>query len=161
MEKYSSVLAFSRAEVDRVFDEFVEYSLLEDSSIPQSVWDSAKETVEDETFIHMDVIWAFLSNMKTPDGCALRFPCLSKVCRLILLLPHSNAAKERVFSMIRLNKTPYRSSLGLDGTLSSILTIKLHNPDPCHNFEPSKSMLKNAKKATWEYNQKHSTKSKQ
>ena len=22
------------------------------------------------------------------------------------------------------------------------MTIKLHNPDPCHNFEPSKSMLK-------------------
>lgn len=85
MEKYSSVLAFSRAKVDRVFDEFVEYSLLEDSSFPQSVWDSAKKTVEDETFIRMDVIWVFLSNMKTPDGCALQFPCLSKVCRLTTL----------------------------------------------------------------------------
>ena len=110
--------------------------------------------------------------MKTPDGCKLRFPNLSKVARLILVLPHSNAGEERVFlvlphsnageervfSLIRLYKTPYRSSLGLDGTLSSILTVKLHNPEPCYTFEPSKEMLKNSKKATWQYNQKHPSK---
>lgn len=41
----------------------------------------------------------------------------------------SSAAEERVFSLVRLNKTPYRSSLSLNGTLSSILTVKLHNPE--------------------------------
>ena len=51
-----------------------------------------------------------------------------------------HAGEERVFSLIRLNKTPYRSSLGLDGTLSSILTVKLHNPEPCYAFEPSQKV---------------------
>ena len=106
----------------------------------------------------MDVILGFISLMKTPDGCKLRFPHLSRIARLILLLPHSNTGEERVLSLIRLNKTPYRSSLGLDGTLSSILTIKLHNPEPCYTFEPSNQMLKNSKKATWQYNQEHSSK---
>ena len=160
IERYSSVLGFSSSEQNAVFDEFVEYVLLEERDIPQSVWESAKESLEDEkqTFVRMDVIWAFLSSMKTPDGCNLRFPNLSKVARLILLLPHSNAGEERVFSLIRLNKTPYRSSLGLDGTLSSILTVKLHNPEPCYTFEPSKEMLKSSKKATFLYNQKHPSK---
>lgn len=157
MEHYSDVLAFSGPEQNALFDEFVDFMLLEEKDIPQSVWESAKESLEDDsegkqTFIRMDVIWAFLSLMKTPDGCKLRFPNLSKVARLILVLPHSNAGEEQVFSLIRLNKTPYRSSLGLDGTLSSILTVKLHNPEPCYTFEPSKEMLKNSKKATWQYN---------
>ena len=102
----------------------------------------------------MDVIWAFLGSMKTSNGCSLRFPNLSRVARLIWVLPHSNTGEERVFSIIRFNKTPYCSSLGLDGTLSSILTIKLHNVEPCYALEPSNEMLK----ATWQYNQKHSSK---
>ena len=141
----------------------MDYQLLEEENIPQSVWESAKEYLEDDLegkqiFIRMDVVWAFLSSMKTSNCCTLRFPNLSRVARLIFVLPHSYAGEERVFSIIRLNKTPYRSSLGLDGTLSSILTIKLHNPEPCYAFEPSNEMLKNSKKATWQYNQKHSSK---
>ena len=63
--------------------------------------------------------------MKTGDNCNLRFPCLSAIAGLVLTLPHSNAGEERVFSLVRLNKTPYRSCLGVDGTLSSILTVKM------------------------------------
>ena len=65
----------------------------------------------------MDIIWAYLSRRKSPDGCSLRFPNLAKIAQLILVLPHSNAGEERIFSMVRLNKT-YRSRLSLDGTLS-------------------------------------------
>ena len=54
--------------------------------------------------------------------------------------------------MVRLNKTPYRSSLNLDGTLSSILTVKLHNPELCYKFKPSTDMLEKSKMATWQYN---------
>ena len=42
----------------------------------------------------------------------------------VLVVPHSNASEERVFSMVRNNKTPFRPSLGLDGTLQSILQVK-------------------------------------
>ena len=87
-----------------------------------------------------DVIWAFLSTKKTGDGCKLKFSNLSKVAKLVLTLPHSNAGEEWVFRLVRLNKTPYRSSLGLDGTLSSILTVKLHNLEKCSWKNPRRQL---------------------
>ena len=72
---------------DEIFDEFVAFQLLVSSDIPQSVWESAKEKMENEV-VRMDKIWAFfLSTMKTGDGCNLRFPQLSKVAKLVLTLP--------------------------------------------------------------------------
>ena len=47
-----------------------------------------------QVFIRIDVIWAFLSLMKTSNGCSLRFLNLSRVARLIWVLPHSNAGVE-------------------------------------------------------------------
>ena len=153
MQCYQSMLALGPSIGDQVFDEFVGFQLLEDGDIPQSVWESATELLEenspkDQAFVRMDVIWAFLSSMKAGDGYSLKFPHLSRIARLVLVLPHSNAGEEHVFSLIRLNKTPYRSSLGLDSTLSSILTVKLHNPEPCYKFETYSDMLSKSKKVT-------------
>ena len=78
---------------------------------------------------------------------------------LVLVLPHSNAAEERVFSMVTKNETAFRPSLKLDGTLSSILTIKLANPEPCFKYEPTSAVLETAKRATMEYNRAHSSQS--
>ena len=80
----------------------VDYQLSVEENIPQSVWESAKESLEvnledKQVFIQMNVIWAFLSLMMTSDRCSLRFPNLSRVARLILVLPHSNAGEEQVF----------------------------------------------------------------
>ena len=47
---------------------------------------------------------------------------------------HSNAEEERVFSMVTKNKTKFRPSLKLDGTLASILIIKLPNGFSCTEF---------------------------
>ena len=127
--------------------------------IPTCIWNSATGKLEgdsgEEPFVRMDVIWGFISTIKTGDGCKMKFSLLSRVAKLVLTLPHSNAGEERVFSLVRLNKTPYRSSLDLEGTLSSILTVKMHNPEPCYEFEPSNTMLENSKKATYEYNKEH------
>lgn len=143
--------------MDALNDEFVNYQLLETDDIPPEVWKTAKERKpEDEempSFVKMDVIWAYLGKKKSSDGCGLRFANLAKVAEIVLVIPHSNAGEERVFSLIRLNRTSYRSSLSLDGTLSSILTVKMHNPEPCHKFEPPRCMLESAKKATRLYNQ--------
>ena len=103
-------------------------ALLKSSDIPHEVWKETKGTVEDnegaeevkQPFIHMDKIWAFLAKKKSLDGCRLCFETLAKVADFVLVLSHSNAGEERVFSLIRLNKTSYRSCLSLDGTLSSI-----------------------------------------
>ena len=87
--------------------------------------------------------------MKTSDSYSLRFPRLSAIARLVLTLPHCNAGKDRVFSLIQLNKTSYLLCLDVDGTLSSILTVKMQDIEPCYDFEPSEEMLQKEKKATW------------
>lgn len=92
--------------------------------------------------------------MCSPDG-RLRFSMLGNVAKLVLVLPHSNAEEERLFSMVRKNKTAFRPNLKLDGTLSSVLTIKLACPNPCHEYEPTKSVIEQAKKATRDYNRAH------
>jgi hypothetical protein len=86
----------------------------------------------------MDVIWGYLSSLKLSSGCC-KFGKLSKVAKTVLILPHSNAGEERVFSLVRKNKTPFGPSLQVDST-----------------FEPPKELLISAKKATWNYNKKHS-----
>ena len=48
----------------------------------------------------MDVIWAQLRAI---------LPNLSDVGLTVLTVPHSNAAEERVFSIIRKSKTEFRS----------------------------------------------------
>ncbi|KAK6191362.1 hypothetical protein SNE40_003074 [Patella caerulea] len=105
----------------------------------------------------MDVIWGFLGHMVHAGG-RLRFAKLSAVAKLVLVIPHSNAGEERVFSMVRKNKTDFRNSLSVDGTLMSLLTVKLANPEstPCHRWEPPKDLMKAAKGATMNYNRYHS-----
>jgi len=41
----------------------------------------------------------------------------------------------------------------VDGTLASLLTIKMANKEP--SFEPPADLLARAKKATWNYNKEH------
>ena len=47
----------------------------------------------------MDVIWHYLANLKAVDG-SYRFGHISKVAKLVLIIPHSNAEEERIFSMV-------------------------------------------------------------
>ncbi|CAL8351041.1 unnamed protein product [Boreogadus saida] len=61
---------------------------------------------------------------------------------------HSNA-------VVGLNKTKTRNSLALDGTLSSIMTIKMADLEPCFKWEPPSDVLKASKKATGQYNRAH------
>ena len=53
--------------------------------------------------------------VKVPGTNKLAFNYLFKVAEVILTIPQSNAKEERIFS---LNKTPSRSSLQIEGTLS-------------------------------------------
>ena len=81
-----------------------------------------------------------------------------KVAELILVLPHSNAEEERLFSIVRKNKTESRSSMNLSGTLSSILAMKTSFPEstiPCSRWQPDDALLMKAKEATVQYNKEH------
>lgn len=126
------------------------------SDVPQSVWDKACVCSNDdeEKIFRMDEVWHYLSNLKSSDGMKW-FKMLSQIALLTLIVPHSNADEERVFSMVRKNKTPFRPSLGLDTTLPSLLTVKLATHEPCHKFEPDPTVVARADKVTWEYNKQH------
>lgn len=145
-----------------VQEEFVEYQLLDDNAIPEATWaeaqvmlESDEEEKESSSNFRMDVIWGYFSSLKLSNG-TYKFGRLSKVAKTVLVLPHSNAGEERVFSMIRKNKTSFRPSLQLNSTLSSLITIKMASKD---SFEPPKELFVSAKKATWNYNKKHISKS--
>ena len=87
----------------------------------------------------------FLTDSSQVTGVKL-FQRLATIAKLVLVLPHSNADAERVFLLVGLNKT--RNSLALDGTLSSIMTIKMAGFEPCFKWEPSVAIIK----ATSQYN---------
>ena len=63
-----------------------------------------------------DVLWHYIVKIIVPGACNKRFKLLPQVASLVLVLPHSNAGLEQLFSVLRTNKTDMRSSLKLDGT---------------------------------------------
>ena len=88
--------------------------------------------------------------MNLPRGTTKRFKLLLKVAKIVLVHQHSNAGLERLFSIVRKDKTGSRLCLKLDGTLSSILAMKSMYPEssvPCHRWKPDDSILKAAKSA--------------
>ena len=142
--------------MDALSEEFIAYQLLQDEDIPSHVWDKATVVADDDghEYYRMDILWHHISTLKSLDGRA-RFSRLSKLAMLVLVIPHSNAEEERIFSMVRKNKTAFRPSLDPKGTLSSILRIKLAHTEAAHQFEPNKDVLKEAKTATMLYNHAH------
>ena len=139
--------------LDQLEEEVLAYQGMEKNEIPQYVWDQAA-VYEKETIVYhrMDIIWAYL---RQP------FPLLSKIALSVLTIPHSNAAEERVFSMIKKNKTEFRANLSLSKTLDSIMVIKMNHPEEmvsCYNMKFSEELLKKCKLACHEYNKEHSSK---
>ena len=91
--------------------------------------------------------------MKKPGTNSNKFDLLFKVAEVVMTIPHSNAAEERIFSLINKNKTPTRSSLNADGTLSSLIVVKTHLDNPVE-WQPSATLIDKAKRATKSYNNK-------
>ena len=103
----------------------------------------------------MDVLWYYTANMKTAGSNARRFKLLSKIAEVVLIIPHSNAELERLFSLVKKKKSLERSSMKLDGKLSSILAMKTKYPEsstPCYHWKPTEDILKTSKKAAIHYN---------
>ena len=163
VERFSDLLPFTDVRNQEILHtEFAEFQTLQDSDIPASIWCEAKIQEKDDIdgddiieYYRMDVLWAYLATVKDSVTGQLTFSRLAKVAKLVLTIPHSNADEERVFSLVRQNKTDFRNSLALDGTLASILTVKMSCEEPCYKFEPTSGIIKRSKKVTWEYNKKH------
>ena len=101
-------------------------------------------------------VWAALGELKRGDK--VLFERLSAISRLVLTIPHSNAAVERMFSQTKKNLTDKRGCIDLSTTLNSIMIVK-NTPgcEPCDKVELPKPLLKLAKSATSEYNKQHKT----
>ena len=67
--------------------------------------------------------------MKLPGMNTARFLRITQVANVILTISHSNAGEERVFSVIHKIRRDDRGSLQLQGTLSSLVTVKLNLPE--------------------------------
>ena len=156
VHKYKSVTSINDIDCDTRYDEFIDYQTLSNNEIPNTAYDDAKVvdgTIDEEEVFHyrIDIFWWHLSNLAMPNSSAKRFKYLPKLAEIVLVLPHSNAELERLFSTVRKNKTHSHSFLKLDGTLSSILSMKSKYPEykkPCFKWEPENEIIICAKSAT-------------
>ena len=112
--------------LDQLQEQFLNYQLLSsEAEIPRE----AKAHINDSEE-HPDLLWGFLRGVKKTGTNLIEFDLLFKVAEAVMTIPHSNAGEERIFSLINKNKTPTRSSLKLDGTLSSLVAVKTHIDNP-------------------------------
>ena len=164
LEKFASVSFMDTIKQDNLYEEFVDFRTLSDDDIGQTAWTEAKvidgEDEDGNALLHyrVDVLWYHIAQLKVPETSLCRFKYLPLLAEIVLVIPHSNAGQERLFSVVRKNKTDSRSSLKLDGSLSSILAMKCHNPEavtPCYKWRPDEDLLQKSKKATKVYNDKH------
>ena len=106
--------------------------------------------------LKLDSLWSFIRQMNDHAENALLFPRLWKVVRFILTIPHSNAGEERVFSIVRKNKTCFRPRLDPEETLARIVTVKLAmESESVETFNIPQEVLTAAKSATYKYKLSH------
>ena len=128
----------------------MEYPAMVKGDVPKYIWDEAfvKDTSRSDHY-RMDMVWRYLRQ---------RFPSLSEITLAILVVPHSNAADKKVFSMIRKNKTEFRSRLDWSKSLNSVMRVKIGlQEQPRYRWKPDKELLKKCKSACKEYHRPHSS----
>ena len=126
--RYPALLPTSAPQIEMMQEECIECQQLDDSDIPDSVWEEAKLKDDSDqvsaSTCRMDVIWGHLLTLKLPNG-TLKFDRINKVPKTVLVLAHSYAGEEKIFSLVRKNKTTSQQSLQVNITLASLLTIKM------------------------------------
>ena len=133
LRRFSQLLPSEHA--DEVYDEFRLYQSL--PAIPPEIDTSQLYEDEERTHIRADLLWHRLEHLRDVNG-KLKFGLLANVAKLVLILPHSNADEEQVFSMVRKNKTAFCANLSLDTTLPSILHCKVNcfSHIKCYEYHP-------------------------
>ena len=143
---------FPAMDIDLLHEQFLDYQLLMLEDIARIVKEAAG--LQDENPFRVDFLWGYLRGVKKRGTNSNKLDLLFKVAEVVMTIPHSNAAEERIFSLINKNKTPTRSSLNADGTLSSLIVVKTHLDNPVE-WQPSATLIDKAKRATKSYNKKH------
>ena len=120
--------------------EFMEFAMATDTELPPM--DGG-----------LDAFWAAMAT-RTTAGEDHPFATLSAVMKVYLLMPHSNADSELVFSMVNKIDTEHRSELAQD-TIAALLSVKMNCTADTHSYEPPATVLHMSKKATMNYNLLH------
>ena len=151
VEKYESILNLDEYSYELLYDQFHECKLVNENEI------KLEEAIicqydDGSKGYRMNTIWYMLNNLKSPVGNNSRFHFLVQAAQLILTTPHSNAGIEWVYSLVYKNKRQgtERNRLDIEGSLSSILAVKLDRPEStfaCYNYRPDDSLLVSAKKS--------------
>ena len=98
-------LQFSHEKMVELELEFHEFQILEETQIPKSPSNEKYLGMADR----IDIAWNRIGEMTSADG-AKRFKYLFPIAKLVLSLAHSNAEEERLFSLVKRNKTAFHSN---------------------------------------------------
>ena len=154
IEKYSNQTFLQNIDNDLLLHEFVDYQSMCDDDISADAWAEAEVVDEkddnESKIVHyrIDVLWHYIEKIIVPGTCNKRFKLP------LFLYPYSNTGLEELFSVVRKNKTDMRSSLKLDGTLSSILTTKTYSRESlnlCYKWRTDEDLLDLSEKTTRAY----------
>ena len=146
-----SYIQFSPIQFSEMEEEFVQLAVIDLNVFPPSVLEETTIKVDKEDdsqkVYRPDVLWWYLHELKIPGTSISSFKHLLKFAKLLLTVVHSNAVEESLFSRVRKNLTAYRSSLFLDGSLSSIITFQMiREGGKCLEYCPRNNVLQKAKK---------------
>jgi hypothetical protein len=133
--------SFGQDDMDSLTMDYLDYHSCTEDELP--VFDPRSDAA-------IDHFWADIGDMKTVANLeTLRFGKLSQLAKVLLVLPHSNADPERLFSMVRKIYTELRRQMD-PSTLSSLLSVKVNHTNPCYLNDSlmSDTFIASAKLAT-------------
>ena len=120
-------------------DEVLDYQLSPDDDLPLFQPDTP-----------LDNYWLSVEQLTIPGTTNKRFTQLPKLALAALTLPHSNAAAERSFSMLKKIQADTRGNL-CTKTINSLMSAKMNTNSECYNFKPTTDLLKKTKDACAAY----------
>ena len=126
--------------LDHLEEEFLKYQV---GILPDNILNADR----------VDVQWHLISQLKDSITGRNKFPLLCQVMKGILVLYHSNADCERLFSVVNKNKTEFRSRLS-NPVLSALLVCKTFMASAgtkCFEMQHDSLLLSKAKSATYEH----------
>lgn len=133
ISRYRKIYGWTDTQLDAMRDEIM--LLRKDRRVKQLAM---------EKDMPIDRFWREVGALKTGED--LSYKLVSQLAAVMLVIPHSNASPERIFSMINKNLSPERSRLNKDTTLNHIMIIKTSSL--LLSFQPTLALLIKAKQAT-------------
>ena len=107
VEKYKGIFQYDDYKMEKLFEEFIDFTSLSDSEVPPAAWKDAivTEYNDGSKEYRIDTLWYHIQRLRSLVGNSQRFELLFKAAKLILTRLNSNAGIERVLSLVDKNKS--------------------------------------------------------